>query len=204
MLVPPWLESLLSTPFFSVCPSHRHSPRNECNMYCLDCNGPRAFCYNCRSSCHKDHHIIQIRRSSYHDVVRVSEIQQVLDIGGVQTYVINSTRVVFLNERPVPRVSNGNSSSPNKGSGVSHVCELKGIKREDGHGRFSKRADHKERIIGMSLSSPCKGGGEEEASSTHEGNNNGFLHAHPTTPRGHSPPSANPRRRKGVPRRAPS
>ncbi|KAI6697951.1 hypothetical protein NL676_018070 [Syzygium grande] len=35
-MVPPWLESLLSTSF-SNCPSHYGAPRSECNMYCLDC-----------------------------------------------------------------------------------------------------------------------------------------------------------------------
>ncbi|MBA0558408.1 hypothetical protein Golob_015427 [Gossypium lobatum] len=115
MAVPPWLESLLSTAFFTVCTTHGDAARGECNMYCLDCKGD-AFCFYCRSSKHKDHQVIQIRRSSYHDVVRVTEIQKVLDISGVQTYVINSARVLFLNERPQPK----------SGKGVAHICEICG------------------------------------------------------------------------------
>ncbi|XP_024030227.1 uncharacterized protein LOC21395001 [Morus notabilis] len=116
ILAPPWLEALLSTAFFSVCGAHRDAPRSECNMYCLDCHGG-AFCFYCRSSRHKDHLVIQIRRSSYHDVVRVAEIQKALDISEVQTYVINSARVLFLNERPQPRTAV---------KGGPHVCEICG------------------------------------------------------------------------------
>ncbi|KAK1257497.1 hypothetical protein QJS04_geneDACA023097 [Acorus gramineus] len=85
-LWPPWLAPLLSTQFFIPCKYHNsNSSKSECNMYCLDCtNGP--LCSSCLIQHHPDHHAIQ----------------KVLDITGVQTYVINGGRVVFLNKRPQP------------------------------------------------------------------------------------------------------
>ncbi|KAK2983730.1 hypothetical protein RJ640_024083 [Escallonia rubra] len=203
MLVPPWLEPLLNTAFFSVCRSHSDAARSECNMYCLDCNDT-SFCFYCRSSRHKDHQVIQIRRSSYHDVVRVSEIQKVLDISGVQTYVINSARVLFLNERPQPK----------SGKGVSHLCEicarslldpfrfcslgckLVGIKR-NGNASFVLEAKNEvelERSEGISRRVISSRREEEEL---REGLQQDIY---PPTP---PPPPSSARRRKGIPHRAP-
>ncbi|XP_052141898.1 uncharacterized protein LOC127761620 [Oryza glaberrima] len=114
---PAWLRSLLGARFFEACAAHRGMSRNECNQYCLTCaaaaddaGGAAAVgCQWCVVAAHgggagRDrghrHRVVQVRRSSYHNVVRVSELERALDLTRVQTYVINRDRVVFLNERP--------------------------------------------------------------------------------------------------------
>ncbi|KAF9598082.1 hypothetical protein IFM89_024193, partial [Coptis chinensis] len=199
MLVPPCLEPLLSTAFFSVCRTHGDAARSECNMYCLDCSGD-AFCFYCRSSRHKDHQEMQIRRSSYHDVVRVAEIENVLDISGVQTYVINSARVLFLNERPQPK----------SGKGVSHNCEVCGRSLLDPF-RFCSLGCKLVRIKRKGDATFIFGSNNEVTMDRGEGMSRKISKEeeqlregtqHQIYPSTHSPPP-NSRRRKGIPHRAP-
>ncbi|GMI63899.1 hypothetical protein like AT4G17900 [Hibiscus trionum] len=198
---PPWLKPLLREQFFVQCKLHIDSHKSECNMYCLDCmNG--SLC-SCCLAYHRDHRCIQIRRSSYHDVIRVSEIQKYLDISGVQTYVINSAKVVFLNERPQPR----------PGKGVVNTCEVCDRSLVDSF-RFcslgckivgtSKDFQKKKRQLAMASASESDS--EDSYSSSSHGkltNNEKVRSFSPSTPPPSSVSYRTAKRRKGIPQRAP-
>ncbi|XBH62294.1 hypothetical protein VPH35_116551 [Triticum aestivum] len=91
---PAWLGPLLGAEFFKLCATHPYLVKNECNHYCLDCTGEDdAICCTQCVSAHRNHHIVQIRKLSYREVIRVAELKAVADVSQVQTYVINYDRV---------------------------------------------------------------------------------------------------------------
>lgn len=48
-----------------------------------------------------------VRRSSYHDVVKIADMQKICSVQHVQSYVINGSKVFFLKRRPQPRPPKG-------------------------------------------------------------------------------------------------
>ncbi|CAN6886786.1 unnamed protein product, partial [Brassica oleracea] len=212
---PPWLMPMLRGSYFVPCLIHADSNKNECNLFCLDCAG-NAFCSYCLVK-HKDHRVVQIRRSSYHNVVRVNEIQKYIDISCVQTYIINSAKIVFLNERPQPRIGKGVTNNCeiccrsllDSFRFCSLGCKLGGMKRGDQSLTFSLRGKHGREYQGGSESdeatTPTKlrktnafnRGDQRSLSSGDEG---GFSFS-PGTPPIYN--HRNSSRRKGIPHRAP-
>uniref|UniRef100_A0ACD5V3S1 Uncharacterized protein n=1 Tax=Avena sativa TaxID=4498 RepID=A0ACD5V3S1_AVESA len=207
--VPSWLELLLTTQFFTICMSHLSSARNECNLFCIDCEAQQsAFCYYCRQCHHSTHRVIQVRRSSYHDVVRVAELHDILDISDVQTYVINSATVVFLNERPQQLRSCGVSVV--KASSSSYNCESCNRALLDAY-RFCSlgcnlkgiKEDMETTVVMGNITAYTKNDDDIDLSteSVNTGNNNESCSD--TDLCKEKPPPAKRHRRKGIPRRAP-
>ncbi|CAI5457670.1 unnamed protein product [Closterium sp. Yama58-4] len=130
--VPAWLPRLLRGRYFTSCPRHAGASRAERNYFCVTCSG-ESLCTACIAEQHsnnsshnsghhnhsgggsvhsggestKPHNILQIRRSSYHECVRINELTKILDLSHIQVYVINSAKIVFLNGRPQARPVKG-------------------------------------------------------------------------------------------------
>ncbi|KAH7445448.1 hypothetical protein KP509_01G009800 [Ceratopteris richardii] len=91
---PPWLEKFLNCTYFGPCEKHQFH-KNEKNHFCIDCmDGP--LCSHGLISSHGNHRTLQVRRASHADGVRVDNLSKLLDISGIQTYIINNNRIVFL------------------------------------------------------------------------------------------------------------
>nr|XP_043629721.1 protein RGF1 INDUCIBLE TRANSCRIPTION FACTOR 1-like [Erigeron canadensis] len=104
---PLWLESLYTQKFFEACPIHENAKKNEKNICCLDCC--ISICPHCYHI-HKFHRLLQVRRYVYHDVVRLEDLERLIDCSNVQAYTINSAKVVFIKKRPQNRQFKGSVS----------------------------------------------------------------------------------------------
>lgn len=80
--LPQWLESLLDEKFFVPCYIHEDARKNEKNVFCLDCC--TSVCTHCCPSIHDSHRLLQVRRYIYKDVLRLDDIQKLIDCSHVQ------------------------------------------------------------------------------------------------------------------------
>ncbi|KAH1134147.1 hypothetical protein AAZX31_05G121800 [Glycine max] len=103
-----WLERLMAETFFGGCGVHQNHKKNEKNVFCLHCC--LSICPHCLPS-HRSHSLLQVRRYVYHDVVRLGDLENLVDCSNIQPYTINGAKVIFLNQRPQSRSCKGTANS---------------------------------------------------------------------------------------------
>ncbi|KAH7837059.1 hypothetical protein Vadar_009080 [Vaccinium darrowii] len=82
VMKPAWLEGLMGeSTFFAACGLHENRRKNEKNIFCLDCC--QSFCPHCLPS-HRDHPLLQVRRYVYHNVVRLDDLEKLIDCSYIQ------------------------------------------------------------------------------------------------------------------------
>ncbi|KAK4765181.1 hypothetical protein SAY86_026271 [Trapa natans] len=96
---PGWLERVMGPErgFFEGCGDHSDRRKNEKNIFCLRCC--ISLCPHCLPA-HPSHPLLQVRRYVYHDVIRLGDLEKLIDCSYIQPYTINGAKVIFLNERP--------------------------------------------------------------------------------------------------------
>jgi hypothetical protein len=72
--------------------------------------------------------LLQIRRSTYHEVIKAADVSRMADVSGIQHYVINGAKVLFLRPRPQPR--------PPKGVVAPARCSVDGRQLMDAHSSY--------------------------------------------------------------------
>ncbi|XP_064966669.1 protein RGF1 INDUCIBLE TRANSCRIPTION FACTOR 1-like [Musa acuminata AAA Group] len=98
--MPGWLGGLVEESFFVGCGLHEDRRKNEKNIFCLGCC--TSICPHCAPA-HPSHPLLQVRRYVYNDVVRLDDLEKLIDCSFVQPYTINSAKAVFLKPRPQSR-----------------------------------------------------------------------------------------------------
>ncbi|XP_020554128.1 uncharacterized protein LOC105175954 [Sesamum indicum] len=113
MKAPAWLQGLMAETFFAACGVHENRRKNEKNIFCLNCC--HSLCPHCLPSHQsRSHPLLQVRRYVYQDVIRLEDLEKLIDCSYIQPYTINSAKVIFLNERSQSKSScNVKASSAN-------------------------------------------------------------------------------------------
>ncbi|KAK9120981.1 hypothetical protein Syun_018598 [Stephania yunnanensis] len=72
----------------------------------------RGRCRRLRRFCREyvEGKMSQVRRYVYHDVVRLDDLEKLIDCSYVQPYIINSAKVVFLKQKPHSRPCKGSAN----------------------------------------------------------------------------------------------
>ncbi|XP_051125867.1 protein RGF1 INDUCIBLE TRANSCRIPTION FACTOR 1 isoform X2 [Andrographis paniculata] len=96
-MMPGWLEGLMAETFFGGCGAHQNRRKSEKNIFCLLCC--HSFCLHCLPAHHPAHPLLQVRRYVYQDVIRLDDLEKLIDCSYIQPYTINSAKVIFLNPR---------------------------------------------------------------------------------------------------------
>ncbi|XP_021768430.1 uncharacterized protein LOC110732748 [Chenopodium quinoa] len=108
--IPTWLDALLHEKFFEPCLLHSDSSsdkKSEKNLFCFDCCS--SLCPKCLFR-HRKHVLLQARRYVYNDVLKLSDAEKLMDCSGIQGYITNSAKVVFLRQRPKSRFNRSPST----------------------------------------------------------------------------------------------
>ncbi|RWW03322.1 hypothetical protein GW17_00033526, partial [Ensete ventricosum] len=79
--MPGWLGGLVEESFFVGCGAHESRKKNEKNIFCLDCC--TSICPHCAAA-HPSHPLLQVRRYVYNDVVRLDDLEKLIDCSYVQ------------------------------------------------------------------------------------------------------------------------
>lgn len=103
-----WLYRMVMFPsFFTPCHGccmGNKTPKREQLLTHFDTQCPtRVYCSHCPEQKMRSPWLLQVRRSAFKDVVKASDICRFgCDVGGVQQYTLNGSKVLYLNREAAP------------------------------------------------------------------------------------------------------
>jgi hypothetical protein len=121
-----WLYRLVTFPAYFTpcvnCCSGCRTPKREQLMTLFDTKFPhKVFCSHC-PECLGSTSLLQVRRASFKDVVKATDIARFgADIGGVQQYTLNGSKVIYLNREAAQE-----KKPNNNGSTAPAMCTVDG------------------------------------------------------------------------------